>query len=113
MWYGFEEIPKMLDGLRRYLEEQRLDSLTDLRGLALPYLTTPDEIRIREGSAVVAPEKCNGCKRCLKPGHCLAISLEGEKARVEPALCIGCSICVNLCPQKAIRMERSADGYLR
>ena len=109
MWYGFEEIPKMLDGLRRYLEEQRLESLTALRGLALQYLTTPDEIRIREGSAAVAPEKCNGCKRCLKPGHCLAISMEGKKARVEPALCIGCSICVNLCPQKAIRMERSAD----
>jgi dihydroorotate dehydrogenase/Pyruvate/2-oxoacid:ferredoxin oxidoreductase delta subunit len=109
MWYGFEEIPKMLGGLRRYLEEQRLESLAAVRGLALQYLTTPDEIRVREGAAEIAPEKCNGCGRCLKPGHCVAISLEGEKARVAPARCIGCSICVNLCPRKAIRMESSTD----
>jgi heterodisulfide reductase subunit A-like polyferredoxin len=105
MWYGFEEIPKMLEGLRRYLEEQDLESLEAIRGVALPYLISPDQIRVKEGAARITPEKCNGCGICLKPGHCLAVSLEGRKARVEPGLCIGCSICVNLCPKKAIRME--------
>jgi len=108
MWYGFEEIPKMLKGLRRYLEEQRLESLASLRGLSLRYLTTPDEIRIREGWAAIDSKKCKGCQRCLKPGHCVAISMKGKKARVKTDLCIGCSVCVNLCPEKAIRMERSA-----
>jgi dihydroorotate dehydrogenase/Pyruvate/2-oxoacid:ferredoxin oxidoreductase delta subunit len=105
MWYGFEEIPKMIEGLRGYLEEQGFESLASIRGLALQYLTTPDKLRIREGWAVVSPEKCNGCERCLKPGHCSAIFMNGKKAQVAPSLCIGCSICVNLCPQKAIRME--------
>ncbi|MGA2956879.1 MAG: 4Fe-4S binding protein [Thermodesulfobacteriota bacterium] len=105
MWYGFEEIPKMLEGLRRYLEEQDLESLEAIRGVALPYLFPPDQIRVKEGAARITPEKCNGCGICLKPGHCLAVSLKGKKARVEPGLCIGCSICVNLCPKKAIRME--------
>ena len=109
MWYGFEEIPKMLDGLRRYLEEQHIESLAALRGLSLPYLTTPDAIRIRKGWAVVDPTKCNGCKRCLKPGHCVAISMREEKADVDNELCIGCSICMNLCPSRAIQMESSED----
>jgi dihydroorotate dehydrogenase/NAD-dependent dihydropyrimidine dehydrogenase PreA subunit len=108
MWYGFEEIPRMLEGLRRYLEERRLESLESLKGLSLRYLTTPDALRICEGWAAIDPEKCNGCKRCLKPGHCVAISMKEKKAHVEPGLCIGCSVCLNLCPQKAIRLEKSA-----
>ena len=105
MWYGFEEIPKILKGLERYLEEQRLFSFDAIRGLSLPFLTTPDSLPMQPGSARVDAECCNGCGSCLRPGHCTAISLEEEKARVSPALCIGCSICVNLCPREAIHME--------
>lgn len=105
MWYGFEAIPKMLDGLSRYIEEQEIKSWDAIRGMALKYLTTPDELQIVPGSAQVDHKLCNGCGLCLKPGHCVAISLEGKKAYVEPELCIGCSVCVNLCPKKAIRME--------
>jgi dihydroorotate dehydrogenase/Pyruvate/2-oxoacid:ferredoxin oxidoreductase delta subunit len=108
LWYGFEEIPKMLAGLQRYLEEKHLESLAGLRGLSLRYLTTPDKIRIREGWAVIDLKKCNGCGQCLKPGHCTAISMKGEKAHVEPERCIGCSLCLNLCPRKAIGMEEAA-----
>jgi Pyruvate/2-oxoacid:ferredoxin oxidoreductase delta subunit len=105
MWYGFEEIPKILKGLERYLEEQHLKSFDTIRGISLPFLTTPDNLQIQPGSARVDAERCNGCGSCLRPGHCTAIFLEEEKARVNPALCIGCSVCANLCPREAIRME--------
>jgi TPP-dependent indolepyruvate ferredoxin oxidoreductase alpha subunit len=55
---------------------------------------------------MVDPDLCNSCGLCLKPGHCVAVTME-EKAQVDPEKCIGCSICVNLCPKKAIRMETS------
>mgnify|MGYP000359707038 CR=1 FL=1 len=111
MWYGFEEVPKILRGLERYLEEQGLESFDSLRGISLPFLTTPDNLSILPGAARVDGERCNGCGVCLKPGHCVAISLEEKKAAVKPALCIGCSVCVNLCPRKAIRMEALEPGH--
>jgi dihydropyrimidine dehydrogenase (NAD+) subunit PreA len=104
MWYGFEEIPTMLEGLSRYMEEQEVDSLDSIRGVALKYLTSSSELQILEGAAIVDPDLCNSCGLCLKPGHCVAVTMK-EKARVDPEKCIGCSICVNLCPKKAIRME--------
>jgi Pyruvate/2-oxoacid:ferredoxin oxidoreductase delta subunit len=107
MWYGFEAIPQMLTGIRQYMEKQGMESLDQIRGISLQYLATPDELRIVPGAARVAPERCNGCGLCLQPGHCVAITLEEEKAHVESALCIGCSVCENLCPRKAIWMETS------
>jgi indolepyruvate ferredoxin oxidoreductase alpha subunit len=51
----------------------------------------------------VDPERCKSCKRCLKIG-CPAISFEG-KARIDPVLCTGCSICAQVCPFGAISMQ--------
>lgn len=51
----------------------------------------------------VDPERCRSCKRCLKIG-CPAISFDG-KARIDPALCTGCSICAQVCPFGAISLQ--------
>jgi dihydropyrimidine dehydrogenase (NAD+) subunit PreA len=105
MWYGFETIPKMLKRLHRYMAEQEIASLDEIRGVALKYLTPPDQLQLIEGSAQVDPERCNGCGLCLNPGHCMAITMQDKKVSVNPSLCIGCSVCVNLCPKKAIGMR--------
>ncbi|MFW6113641.1 MAG: thiamine pyrophosphate-dependent enzyme [Actinomycetota bacterium] len=49
----------------------------------------------------VDEEKCTSCGRCLKLG-CLAIVMRGEKARVEEDLCVGCSICAQVCRPGAL-----------
>lgn len=51
----------------------------------------------------VDPEHCKACKRCLKIG-CPAIRFDG-KARIDPVLCTGCSICAQVCPFGAISMQ--------
>ncbi|TXT45627.1 MAG: indolepyruvate ferredoxin oxidoreductase alpha subunit, partial [Spirochaetes bacterium] len=48
----------------------------------------------------VDPEHCKACKRCLKIG-CPAKRFDG-KARIDPVLCTGCSICAQVCPFGAI-----------
>jgi dihydroorotate dehydrogenase/NAD-dependent dihydropyrimidine dehydrogenase PreA subunit len=106
MWYGFAAIPKILKGLGRYMEEEQIESLDSVCGLALPYVTTPDLLEIIRGTAQIDAAACNGCGVCLNPGHCTAIVLEEGKSRVIESRCIGCSVCVSLCPKKAIRMER-------
>jgi indolepyruvate ferredoxin oxidoreductase alpha subunit len=64
------------------------------------------QVRKREHPRKVDIEKCNQCGTCLKPG-CPAIQSVDGQVFIEPSLCAGdiCTICEQLCPQKAIRPE--------
>ena len=44
----------------------------------------------------VNPDKCIGCKSCMRIG-CPAISIKEGKARVDFTLCVGCGVCSQLC----------------
>jgi len=51
----------------------------------------------------IDPDRCNGCKVCLKLG-CPAISFNAKtkKASIDPTLCTGCTLCVKVCRFSAI-----------
>jgi indolepyruvate ferredoxin oxidoreductase alpha subunit len=40
--------------------------------------------------------KCKSCKMCMKIG-CPAIAMKGGKAKIDPTLCVGCGVCVQMC----------------
>ncbi len=65
-------------------------------------------MRIPRGSKprVINTETCNQCGTCLLIG-CSAIQRIQEEIHIDPALCIGesCTICQQLCPQKAIEPQ--------
>ena len=52
----------------------------------------------------VEDETCKGCKVCTKTG-CPAISFnkETKKASIDPHMCVGCHVCLQACPFKAIK----------
>ena len=50
----------------------------------------------------VDPEKCVGCKSCMKIG-CPAISIVDGKAKVDNTLCVGCGVCAQLCKFDALK----------
>ena len=59
----------------------------------------------REPLAVAVSADCDGCKYCIEHFECPAIEYDGgvERARIDPVLCSGCGVCVDVCPKKAIR----------
>ena len=60
----------------------------------------------------VNPDACTGCKRCINTIGCPAISFDGSitgmrsrdrgQAVIDADLCVGCGLCVQVCPSKAI-----------
>ncbi len=44
----------------------------------------------------VDPDKCKGCKLCMKIG-CPAISMKTGKASIDASICVGCGLCEQMC----------------
>lgn len=50
------------------------------------------------------PEKCKGCKTCVKVCPVLAMSIEDHVATIDLERCRGCAACEQRCPESAITM---------
>lgn len=63
---------------------------------------------LKAGEVRVVPEKCILCKTCIRLTGCPAIAIElGETSiTIDPALCYGCGLCAQVCPQEAIEQAR-------
>lgn len=109
MQYGYRIVEDMCNGLSHYLEEQGLDSLEQLVGLANENIIPCEEL---DRSYIVYPEvesdKCVGCGRCyiscFDGGH-QAIKWNEEERRplVNKEKCVGCHLCATVCPVKCIK----------
>lgn len=54
----------------------------------------------------VDEDVCIGCMKCTKTG-CPAIHFQSDKRKssINPAQCVGCSVCSQVCPVKAIKVK--------
>lgn len=55
-----------------------------------------------EAPAVIDPERCTQCKRCIKSLGCPGIVIRDGKVAIEHTLCTGCGLCAQVCPFQAI-----------
>ena len=52
----------------------------------------------------VNKDKCRSCKKCMQYG-CPAIAIHEGKAAIDPTLCVGCGVCMQVCPFGAFEEE--------
>ena len=106
MLRGFDWLPKLLEELQSYMAEMGYGSIADFRDILLKNIKTSQELTVHDGYAEVDLDKCNACGLCWKIGHCCAISHPEDRTTIDRQSCIACSTCVDICPQKAIRMVK-------
>ncbi len=52
----------------------------------------------------INPETCRGCQGCQKECSAGAIFMENNKAQIDYQKCIGCGICISICPFGAVEI---------
>jgi TPP-dependent indolepyruvate ferredoxin oxidoreductase alpha subunit len=103
MWYGYDVVTSMNEGIDDYMERHGYQTFDDFRGKALEHFTTPDKVVLQEGGPRVTEDLCIGCGRCTLPAHCEAITMDRNRiAQIDDDECIGCGVCGALCPSGAI-----------
>lgn len=60
------------------------------------------KFRPSSGKSQVDPDKCIGCRKCIRELGCPALVMDGEKAAIDPSQCTGCTLCEQICPVGAI-----------
>jgi indolepyruvate ferredoxin oxidoreductase alpha subunit len=57
----------------------------------------------------VDQDKCKNHRDCINYLACPAFYLEGESVMIDPDLCIGCTVCGQVCPENAIRPVKKGE----
>lgn len=108
MQYGYRIVEDMKSGLMHYMDEQGVDHLSDLVGLANANIIPAEELdRDYKVYPKVLEDKCIGCGRCYIScfdGAHQAITFDEETRlpHVDKDKCVGCHLCALVCPVHAI-----------
>ena len=108
MQYGYRIVEDMKNGLMHYMEEQGVDHLSDLVGIANKNILPAEDLdRDYKVYPKIDWDKCIGCGRCFIScfdGAHQAITWDEKTRRpsVDYSKCVGCQLCNLVCPVGAI-----------
>jgi len=111
--YGYGVINELNCGLSYLMEERGIKSVRELIGRALPEpVTAFGQLTAVKKISAVDRELCEHCGNCARCPY-LAIKLDADKIPViDPARCIGCSICAKKCFSGALYMRARSKKEL-
>jgi dihydropyrimidine dehydrogenase (NAD+) subunit PreA len=109
MWKGYEHFQAILRGLTKFMERKGLASLDEIRGQALPHITTIEELAKRPAvvgrvdTDICLNHTKGTCELCGKVCFYQAIEFAPSMAVIEKN-CDGCGMCVEICPVSALTL---------
>ena len=106
MEYGYRIIEDLVEGLSLFLGNRGYDSLDAFRGSVLDAVVEIEDV---QRDRVILPKferaKCLHCGRfyvsCRDGGH-QAISFKNRMPILDVSKCVGCHLCILVCPNQAI-----------
>lgn len=113
MLKGIEWMPKVIDGINRFLDDHDYPALSDIYGIASDRaLKTPKEMMSMEPLyCEIDRDKCNypTCDICIRMCFYDSLFFGEDQVITTPDSCIGCELCFNVCPFDAIRMVPKSE----
>ena len=108
MQYGYRILDDMVGGMKHYLGTHGYSSVSEIVGRALAGIIPADDL---DRGSICYPkfdrDRCVGCGRChiaCRDGGHQALHMDARKG--QPVLnarkCVGCHLCVTVCPAAAI-----------
>ena len=118
MVYGFKIVQDMISGLSNYMDAHGFETIEQFRGKALPSVRDWKNLNLNHTEkAVIHQDACIACGKCHivceDTSHQAIRATLGSERRFEvnEAECVGCNLCVSICPvPQAISMRKLAPG---
>ncbi|MDO4800109.1 MAG: thiamine pyrophosphate-dependent enzyme [Bacillota bacterium] len=116
---GYTDI-RVVDQFKYKEAKAVIDDAIKTPGISIVITTRPCALKfkIREPHFYVEPDVCIACKTCIRT-TCPPLrmkkypGIEKEKSSIDPTLCVGCSVCSQVCPVGAIRCSTERQGGLQ
>lgn len=106
LFKGYEWIRSINKELYKLMEEKGSSSLGDFRGKVVDKILSFREVDRRKlYVAQIDQEKCSQCEICYRSCYAEAIEYRDGRFYMNEN-CLGCGLCAELCPRKAIELEK-------
>ncbi|MDP2065321.1 MAG: NAD-dependent dihydropyrimidine dehydrogenase subunit PreA [Burkholderiaceae bacterium] len=120
MVYGFKIVQEMASGLSDYMDEMGFASIDDFRGRAVPTVKDWQYLNLNHVSkAVIDQSSCIQCGRCHiacedTSHQAIMATKDGQRHfEVRDEDCVGCNLCVTVCPvPECITLRSLAPGEM-
>jgi len=118
MTYGFKIVKEMTSGLSAWMDAKGYRSLDDISGRAVQNVTDWQYLNLNHiAKARIDQDACIKCGRCHiacedTSHQAITAIVDGERRfEVKEEDCVGCNLCVNVCPvENCIDMVALAPG---
>lgn len=114
MQYGYRIIDDMIEGLSEYMAAQSYECVSEFLGSALTNIYAADDL---DRKSICYPKfhrgLCIGCGRCYLScydgGHQALKFGDDKKPVMDAKKCVGCHLCLTVCPTGAISAGTRVD----